>query len=99
MSHVKNVGDIMAVKSGLSCRLLNESRRKVHRVTRKPERNKTRDQRPGPEPNSGTKFCQPNMGTKYACIKLKLMSNLDYRLFLEMHITIFFHCVYVPQIQ
>ena len=35
-----------------------------------------------PEPKSGTKFCQPNMGTKHACVKLKLMSNVDYRLFL-----------------
>ena len=43
-------------------------------------RNKTRDQRPGPK--SGTKFCQPNMGIKHACIKLKFMSNVDYRLFL-----------------
>ena len=41
-------------------------------------RNKTRDQRP----ESGTKFCQPNMGTKHACIKVKFMSNVDYRLFL-----------------
>ena len=33
-------------------------------------------------PKSGTKFCQPNMDTKHACIKLKFMSNVDYRLFL-----------------
>ena len=44
-----------------------------------------------PEPKSGTKFCQPNMGTKHACIKLKFMSNVDYRLVFEMHITIGFH--------
>ena len=41
-------------------------------------RNKTRD----PGPKSGTKFCQPNMGTKHSCIKLKFMSNVDNRLFL-----------------
>ena len=35
-----------------------------------------------PGPKSGTKFCQPNMGTKHACIKLNFMSNVDYRLFL-----------------
>ena len=41
--------------------------------------------------NSGPKFCQPNMSTKHACIKLKFMSNVDYRLFLEMHITTCFN--------
>ena len=35
-----------------------------------------------PEPKSGIKFCQPNMGTKHACIKLKFIPNIDYRLFL-----------------
>ena len=35
-----------------------------------------------PGSKSGTKFCQPNMGTKHACIKLKFMSNVDYRHFL-----------------
>ena len=42
-------------------------------------------------PKSRTKFCQPNMGTKHVCIKLKFMPNVDYRLFLDMHITICFH--------
>ena len=35
-----------------------------------------------PEPKSGTKFYQPNMGIKHACIKVKFMSKVDYRLFL-----------------
>ena len=31
---------------------------------------------------SGTKLCQPNMGTKHTCINLKIVLNVDYRLFL-----------------
>ena len=31
-----------------------------------------------PGPKSGTKFCQPNMGTKHAYIKLKFTSKVDY---------------------
>ena len=48
-----------------------------------------------PGPKSGTKFCQPNMGTKHACIKLTFTSNLDYGIFLEMRITICFHFFYI----
>ena len=35
-----------------------------------------------PEPKSEIKFCQPNMGTKNAYIKLKFTSKVDDRLFL-----------------
>ena len=45
-----------------------------------------------PGPKSGTKFCQQNIAIKHACIELKFGSNVDYRLFFEMHISIFFIC-------
>ena len=44
-----------------------------------------------PEPKSGTKFCQQNIAVKHACIELKFRSNVDYRLFFDMHISIFLH--------
>ena len=58
-------------------------------------RNKTRDQRTGP----GTKFCQQNIAIKHACIELKFGSNVDYRLFFEMHISIFLHLPYFYYMQ
>ena len=45
-----------------------------------------------PGPKSGTKFCQQNIAIKHAYIELKFGSNVDYRLFFEMHISIFFIC-------
>ena len=62
-------------------------------------RNKTRDQRPGPGPKSGTKFCQQNIAVKHACIELKFGLNVDYRLFFEMHISIFLHLPYFYYMQ
>ena len=57
-------------------------------------RNKTRDQRP----ESGTKIrnqiCQQNIAIKHACIEPKFGPNVDYRLFFEMHISIFLHLPY-----
>ena len=52
-----------------------------------------------PEPKSGTKFCQQNIAIKHACIKLKFGSNVDYRLFFEMHISIFLHLPYFYYMQ
>ena len=45
-------------------------------------------------PKSGTKFCQQNIAIKHACIKLKFGWNVDYKLFFEMHISIFLHLPY-----
>ena len=47
-----------------------------------------------PGPKSGTKFCQQNIAVKHACIQLKFGLNVDYRLFFEMHISIFLHLPY-----
>ena len=54
-----------------------------------------------PEPKSGTKFCQKNIAIKHACIELKFVSNVDYRLFFEMHISIFLQlpCFYYMQVK
>ena len=52
-----------------------------------------------PGPKSGTKFCQQNIATKHACIKLKFGSNVDYRLFFEMHVSIFLHLPYFYYMQ
>ena len=64
-----------------------------------PGRNKTRDQRPEPGLKSGTKFCQQNIAIKHACVELKFGSNVDYRLFFEMHISIFLHLPYFYYMQ
>ena len=52
-----------------------------------------------PEPKSGTKFCQQNIAVKHACIELKFKLNVDYRLFFEMHISIFLHLPYFYYMQ
>ena len=52
-----------------------------------------------PEPKSGTKFCQQNIAIKHACIELKFGSNVDYRIFFEMHISIFLHLLYFYYMQ
>ena len=52
-----------------------------------------------PGPKSGTKFCQQNIAVKHACIELKFGLNVDYRLFFEMHISIFLHLPYVYYMQ
>ena len=52
-----------------------------------------------PGPKSGTKFCQQNIAIKHACIDLKFGSNVDYRLFFEMHISIFLHLPYFYYMQ
>ena len=57
-----------------------------------------------PEPKSGTKFCQQNIAIKHACmtcigIGLKFGSNVDYRLFFEMHMIIFLHLPYFYYMQ
>ena len=52
-----------------------------------------------PEPKSGTKFCQQNIAIKHACIELKFGSNVDYRRFSEMHISIFLHLPYFYYMQ
>ena len=36
-------------------------------------------------PKSETKFCQQYIAIKHVCIDLKFGSNVDYRLFFEMH--------------
>ena len=55
--------------------------------------------RPGPGTKSGTKFCQQNIAIKHACVELKFGSNVDYRLFIEMHISIFLHLPYFYYMQ
>ena len=62
-------------------------------------RNKTRNQRPETGIKVGTKFCQPNIAIKHACIELKFGPNVDYRLFFEMHIRICFHLPYCYYMQ
>ena len=52
-----------------------------------------------PGPKSGTKFCQQNIAVKHECIKLKFGLNVDYRLFFEMHISIFLHLPYFYYMQ
>ena len=52
-----------------------------------------------PGPKSETKFCQQNIVIKHACIELKFGSNIDYRLFFEMHISIFLHLPYLYYMQ
>ena len=52
-----------------------------------------------PGPKSGTKFCQQNISVKHACIELKFGLNVDYRLFFEMHISIFLHLPYFYYMQ
>ena len=52
-----------------------------------------------PEPKSGTKFCQQNIAIIHACIELEFGSNVDYRLFFEMHISIFLHLPYFYYMQ
>ena len=51
------------------------------------------------EPKSETNFCQQNIAIKHACIELKLKSNVDYRLFFELHISIFLHLLYFYYMQ
>ena len=52
-----------------------------------------------PGPKFGTKFCQQNIAVKHACIELKFGSNVEYRLFFEMHISIFLHLPYFYYMQ
>ena len=52
-----------------------------------------------PGPKYGTKFCQQNIAVKHACIELKFGLNVDYRLFFEMHVSIFLHLPYFYYMQ